>query len=92
MQKIDIFHYNFYTFCNFNFSKLLFFYYIIRYVKIQMKKIEHHLNILSFLFYNNIGLICSPSKAYSIVFIIYSKSNTMDLGFVIGLSCLKGTK
>lgn len=43
-------------------------------------------------FYNNIGLICSPSKAYSMVLIIYSESNTMDLGFVIGLSCLKGTK
>ena len=39
-----------------------------------------------------IGLICSPSKAYSIVLIMDSKSNTIDLGFVIGLSCLKGTK
>ena len=43
-------------------------------------------------FYNNIGLICSPFKANSIVLIIYSASNTIDLGLVIGLSCLKGTK
>ena len=43
-------------------------------------------------FYNKIGLICSLSKAYFIVLIIYSESNTIDLGFVIGLSCLNGTK
>ena len=41
---------------------------------------------------DNIGLICSPFKAYSIVLGIYEKSNTKDLGLVIGLSCLKGTK
>ena len=39
-----------------------------------------------------IGLICSPSNANSIVFIIILKSATIDLGFVIGLSCLNGTK
>lgn len=92
MQNIHIFHYNFYIFCNFKLYNLLLFYYIIRYVKFQMQKIEYSLKYPIFWFYNNIGLICSPSKAYSIVFIIYSKSNTMDLGFVIGLSCLNGTK
>lgn len=38
------------------------------------------------------GLSCSPSKANSIVFMMDSKSNTMDLGLVMGLSCLNGTK
>ena len=31
-------------------------------------------------------------NAYSIVLIIYSSSKTIDLGLVIGLSCLNGTK
>ena len=55
-------------------------------------KNEIEFSIFLLIFYNNIGLICSPSKAYSVVFIKYSGSNTIDLGFVIGLSCLNGTK
>ncbi len=44
------------------------------------------------LFYNKIGCICSFCKAYNVVSIIYFGSNESDLGFVIGLSCLNGTK
>ena len=36
--------------------------------------------------YTRIGLICSPSNAYTIVLITRSESNTIDLGLVIGLS------
>lgn len=43
-------------------------------------------------FYCNIGSICSLSNAYSKVLTIYSGSNTKERGFVIGLSCLNGTK
>ena len=43
-------------------------------------------------YYNNIGCICSPSNAFKIVSKIYFGSNTIDRGFVIGLSCLNGTK
>ena len=45
-----------------------------------------------FSFYNKIGVICSLSNACSKVLTIYDGSNTADLGFVIGLSCLNGTK
>lgn len=43
-------------------------------------------------FHNSIGCICSLSKAFCIVAIIYSGSNTKERGFVIGLSCRNGTK
>lgn len=41
---------------------------------------------------NSIGWICSFSRAYSNVGIIYLGSKTKERGFVIGLSCLYGTK
>jgi len=42
--------------------------------------------------YCSIGCICSFSNAYSKVLTIYSGSKAKEHGFVIGLSCLKGTK
>ena len=42
--------------------------------------------------YNKIGCICSLSKAFSSVGTIYFGSKTSERGFVIGLSCLNGTK
>ena len=42
--------------------------------------------------HNKIGSICSFSNANSIVGTKYLKSATIERGFVIGLSCLKGIK
>ena len=42
--------------------------------------------------YTNIGCICSPSSAFAIVSLIYTELNNNEDGFVIGLSCLNGTK
>ncbi len=71
----------------YNYSKKIIYFILIR-----------NFNIYNYTFlfiittYNIIGCICLFSKASSNVGIVYFESNTSDLGLVIGLSCLNGTK